>query len=42
MMNIIKDVLTVAVAIVVVWNLVVMIHNDNELQKKYKKEGVRY
>ena len=39
---ILKTVLYVLTSWIVVRNLVVMIHNDNELQKKYKREGVRY
>ena len=41
-MSIFKAFVYVIVFWVVIRNLVVMIHNDNELQKRYAKEGVKY
>ena len=41
-MSIFKAFVYVVVSLVVIRNLVVMIHNDNELQKRYAKEGVKY
>ena len=41
-MAVLKAVAYVVVSWIVIRNLVVMIHNDNELQKKYAKEGIRY
>ena len=41
-MSIFKAFVYVVVSWVVIRNLVVMIHNDNELQKRYAKEGVKY
>ena len=41
-MSIFKAFVYAVVSWVVIRNLVVMIHNDNELQKRYVKEGVKY
>ena len=40
--EILKAVAYVVVSWIVIRNVVVMIHNDNVLQKKYAKEGIRY
>lgn len=40
--TVLKAVAYAVVSWIVIRNVVVMIHNDNELQKKYAKEGIRY